>query len=156
MGPTVPAPLTRAAARRSALGSAGKSDVRARLIHVLALSGGAFAGALIMLGIGSLAGVPSIDYPSRAAANAEQTADPTPRPTPVARLQTAAPSAEVPAPEDTAAPVPPVTVAPIGVTEPETSAPEPSADPTEPAADESADEPSKGKSADAPGRNKQP
>lgn len=156
MGPTVPAPLTRAAARRSALGNVDKSDVRARLIHVLAVSGGAFAGALIMLGIGSLAGVPSIDYPSRAAANAEQVAAPTPRPTPVARLHSAAPSAEPTVPEDAAAPVPPVTVAPIGTAEPEASAPEPSPDPTEPAADESADETRKGKSADAPGRNKQP
>ena len=156
MGPSAPAPLTRAAARKSPRVDVDKSDVRPRLMHVLALSGGAFAGALIVLGIGSLVGVPSMDSPTRDVSNREQIAVPTPSPTAVSPTPRSTPSAE-PA-DEVAEPAPPAVVAPVASEEPAPAspAPEPTESTPDPVVADPAPETGPGKSATAPGRNKPP
>ena len=157
MGPTAPAPLTRAAARRtSSIGQVDRSDVRARLMHVLAVSGGAFAGAFLVLGVGSLAGVSTIDSPSDEVSSTEQIAVPTPHPTTVTRSPSVAPSDDATTPDPE--PVAPAVIAPVVAedSEAEAATPDPSESTPDPVAAEPAPETGPGKSASAPGRNKPP
>lgn len=158
MGPAAPVPLTRAAARASALGRVETTGDRAHSLHRFALSGGAVAGAALVLVIAGLAGVP---HPGSAPARstAELIAVPTPTPTAVSPSPRATPR-PTSSPSDQAAdppvPTPPETLetaetaaagSPESEAPPTTAAPEPAA-PAEPAAP--------GKSGEAPGRNKPP
>ena len=157
MGPTAPAPLTRAAARKTAPAFVDRSDTRARLLHVLALSGGAFAGAFIVLWIGGLVGIPSIDSPSRPASDTEQIAVPAPRPATASPTPRSTPSADPTPSDEAAAPVSPEVVAPATPVDPApVLAPEPSEPSPEPVVADPPTETGPGKSASAPGRNKPP
>jgi hypothetical protein len=155
MGPTEPAPPTRAAARRSA----AAAGPRVSLLHTLALSAGAFAGALIVLGVGSLAGVSSIESPIREVSDTQQVADPAPRPTPIATPRSS-PTADVTASDQVVEPAPPVEVAAAAPTEPQPApiapAPEPSEPAPEPLVAEPTPESGPGNSDSAPGKNKPP
>jgi len=155
MGPTEPAPLTRAAARRRA--PAPRPTVS--LLHTLAVSAGAFAGALIVLGVGTLAGVTSLDSPIREVSDTEQIADPAPRPTVVATPRSS-PTADVTASDQVVEPAAPVEVVPEAPTEPQPAPAAPAPEPSEPAPDPVVAEPTPesgpGNSDSAPGKNKPP
>ena len=159
MGPTEPAPLTRAAARRSGPVSVDGPNPRARLLHTLAVSGGAFAGALIVLGVGSLAGVSSIDSPIREVSKTEQVAVPAPRPAVVATPRSSQ-TADVTASDQVVEPAAPVEVVPEAPAEPVPAPVAPAPKPSEPAPEPVVAEPSPesgpGNSDSAPGRNKPP
>ena len=158
MGPAAPVPLTRAAARASAIGRVEKTGDRAHFLHRFALSGGAVAGAALVLVIAGLAGVPN---PGSAptGSTAELIAVPAPTPTAVSPSPRATPRPSS-SPSDVAAD-PPVPTAPETLEAAESAAPgAPDSEPPpttaapEPAAP--ADPSSPGKSAEAPGRNKPP
>jgi hypothetical protein len=153
MGPTEPAPLTRAAARRSA----PAPGPTVSLLHTLALSGGAFAGALIVLGVGSLAGVSAIDSPIREVSDTEQVAVPAPRPTVVATPRPS-PTADTTASDQLVEPAPPVEVVPEAPAEPQPAPVAPAPAPSEPAPEPVVTEPESGpgNSDSAPGKNKPP
>jgi hypothetical protein len=155
MGPTEPAPLTRAAARRGA----PAPGPRVSLLHTLAVSGGAFAGALIVLGVGSLAGVSSMESPIREVSDTEQVAVPAPRATVVATPRSS-PTADATASDQVVEPVPPVEVAREALTEPQPApvgpAPEPSEPAPQPVVAEPTPESGPGNSDSAPGKNKPP
>ena len=153
MQPTAPAPLTRAAARNRAPAVDASRD-RARVVRAFAVSGGAFVGAFLVLGIASLAGIPSINSPVPPMPETEQVAVPTPRTGTVTPSRSAtptpesSPSAEA-TPEEEEEAVSPGAVAP--------AAPEPA--PTEttvPPETGDSVESAPGKSGVAPGRNKPP
>lgn len=155
MQPTAPAPLTRAAARSRAR-VADPSRNRARVVRALALSGGAFVGAFIVLGIGSLAGIPSDDSPVPPMSETEQIAVPTPRSTTATPSRSATPSPNSsPSADATPTDAEPDTVAPVGVAP--QPAPEPAASETVvvPETGDTA-ESERGKSGLAPGRTKPP
>ena len=151
MEPTAPIPLTRAAAR-SRTHAVDRSRDRAGVARALAMTGGAFVGAWIVLGITSLVGGPSVDPSLSPQTERVQVAVPAPRLPTVMPAPSRTPSAAPTLPPEDVELAAPVVIAPPAPAPP---APAPSQT-TAPAPADAVIDSGPGKSGSAPGRNKPP